>query len=193
MTQIIDFTINHFWIVSGVAIVAYIIAYVFSKRTECVVLYKWYDYWALILFAVSPLIALLVGLFVGPDGESEKAFLSITCKVLMSLSVVVLFITSIIANLGHGWTSLLYIFVSLIAKIPFILGSFIVALSLMSVFDAGSQSKDGRFRDGTKGNQKIRALGVFFAVFTPLLFTLIKPEEYQDKVIGRLRGKVSQH
>ncbi|MBR6055215.1 MAG: hypothetical protein IKP46_07760 [Bacteroidales bacterium] len=169
----------------AITIIAYIVAQIFSRKTECVILYKWYDFACLLWIAVSPLFIGL-GNKIFTDGEmtSKTALVN---RIIFMIPIAILVLTSIFSNLGHGWMSLLYIFVSIMAKIPFIIGSWIIAFALFLTLYAGASAKtDARYHDGTRRNEKtnrrMRAIAIFFAIFNPLLFDLVKPRTNRGKL-----------
>lgn len=174
----VDLTI--LYIVLGVLFIAYIIALVKSRNNRMVAIAGWKD---LVLLTV-PLIGFVFVMLFGSSkelSEEDKQLILISYAVVSSIALIWSFILSITANKGNVFN----IIISILAKMFVIL---IIILLIFVIFGGSGSKKDGRFKDGTKGNQhtKWKLLIAGIASFT--IFTLVKNKEEQNLIYQSSKG-----
>jgi len=162
------------YIVLGVLFIAYIIALVKSSNNTMVAIAGWKD---LALLSV-PLIGFVFVMIFGSSkdlAEEDKQTILIIYAVLSCIALIWSFALSITANRGNIFNMI----ISIMAKMFVIL---IIILLIFIIFGGSGAKKDGRFKDGTKGNQhtKWKLLIAGIASFT--IFTLVKNKEEQNLI-----------
>ena len=159
---------------------AYVAGHILSRKTECVVLYKKFDAWAIVIHGWSNIaLCIITGLL--QDEVNHPAILLCVVNVGFFVTFVT---TSVIANLGHGRMSILYILVSITSKVLLMLLSCIISILLLSAMNSGT--KDARYRDGTRKNGRTANLWKFFDIFNFLIFNLVKPEDDKWDFVGEI-------
>jgi hypothetical protein len=151
-----------------IALIIYAIALLFSSKTNCVIIWGWWD---LILMAIPGLI--FVYYLFNTDNIIKY---DVALNIIFLVTTMVTFAFSIIINLKYsGGKGLLFALVSILAKIvimiiiPIIIFLFFIALS--------SGKKDRRYRDGTRGNTKSMWIAIVSVIALFLVINLIKVEK----------------
>jgi hypothetical protein len=166
-SKLLDFASNNLAVFAIVALVIWILGIIFSKATKCVIVYGWKD----IIILLIPGAIFSFYLFFS-DSITHEIILNIIFFISFAISIVFSFIGNI-KSTNHF--NIFYILISIIVKvllvilIPIVIVAFIGAL--------GSGKKDGRYRDGTKGNTKTAMIGLVIGLVGLLLLPLIKTED----------------
>ena len=169
-------------VIAGIIVwvVIYLVAQIFSRKTDCIVLWDKYDVFFMIWLTWGNI---FIGIFLTAINSSysipRPIFLSI-----FGIPAFAMIITSIIANRGHGPMSIIYIIVSVLAKMSLVF-VFIIVMVILNQ-SSPDVKKDGRFRDGTRNNEWTRKsawiLPIVFAIITPLFLDLVKDRD--GNVVG---------
>ena len=167
-------------------VVFYIVGQIIGRKTDCVVLHKSFDAWVLTIMGWSIILMLILG-GIMQNEEGDMSLFRLMFWSVISILCLILVITSVIANLGHGWLSVLYIVVSILMKSIFATFSPLNSLIMLCVMFSGKD--DARYRDGTKGNGKTINLWRFFDIFNFLVFDLIKPEKEKWRFVSAIFHK----
>jgi membrane-associated HD superfamily phosphohydrolase len=153
-------------------IIVYILAYTFSKKTKCIIIWSWWD---LIFIAISAIIFIYY-LFDSENKIKDDVFVNI---VYFTATIITL-VFSIISNLrysGIKWP--LYAGISILTKIVLlVIIPLIIVLAIICWCLANSGKKDRRFKDGTRNNERTKNYNfyvpIFTAIYTFLIINLIK-------------------
>jgi tetratricopeptide (TPR) repeat protein len=148
-----------------VSVIMYVLAYSFSKKTNCIIIWSWWD---LILVAVSGLIFVYY-LFDTNNKIQNDTFVNI----LYFIVILAAFAMSIISNLkysGVKWP--LFAIISILTKIVllFVIPIVLALLIIGYVYVKG----DKRYKDGTKNNVRTRNMAIWTIVYTFLIVNLLK-------------------
>lgn len=160
--------------------VIYLVAQIFSRKTDCIIMWDKYDVFFMIWLTWGNIfIGIFLAVINGSYSIPRPVFLSI-----FGIPALAMIITSIIANRGHGPISIIYIIVSVLAKLSLVF-VFIIVMVILNQ-SSPTVKKDGRFRDGTKNNEWTRKsawiLPIVFAIITPLFLDLVKDRD--GNVVG---------
>jgi tetratricopeptide (TPR) repeat protein len=148
-----------------VSVIVYTLAYSFSKKTNCIIIWSWWD---LILVALSGLI--FVYYLFDADNKIQNDVFANGFYFIVTLAT---FTMSIISNLkysGVKWS--LFAVVSILTKIIllFVIPLVLALLIIGYVYVKG----DKRYKDGTRNNVRTRNMAIWTAVYTFLIVNLIK-------------------
>ena len=138
----------------------YILALYLSNRTECIIVYTWKDMLLL-------LITFGVGCYFYRNDEFEEKIFIICIPFVFSI------IISIYANLGSSIPKC--IFFSLISILTKLMLVIIAPLLIFGLLEANNSGvKDGRYKDGTKGNERSKNVSIVLMLISLLITPLIK-------------------
>lgn len=132
--------------------------------------------WIDLALLTVPLIGFVVVLIFGSSeklAEEDAQTILIICAVVSSIALIGSFILSITANRGNIFN----IIISILAKMFVIL---IIVLLIFVIFVGSGAKKDGRFKDGTKGNQHTKWKMLIAGIVSFTIFTLVKNKEEQN-------------
>ena len=152
------------WIVIVALIVFYIIAQVLSRRTECIIIWGWWD----MILLMIPAIILFVVIYEAKKGKKIRSDDKEIASVLFYIFLCLTGIMSIIANK----LNIFYISVSIISKTIVAIIFPIAILFFLASFSTGKI--DRRYRDGTKNNERTMWIRITNDVYTFLVKDLIK-------------------
>lgn len=172
--------------------IVYLLAHILSRKTECVILWKWYDVTCLFLTVMCPF-TICVWLWICSICHLSKEVVLWGGGLMPTIPLTISFSLSVSSNWGHGFISILYIIVSILTKAVLLVFGPIIVLAWFLAKGAGKYAvKDERFRDGTKNNQKTKLVGIalafFVLLFYPLVFSLVKPKENSEKIKYKLKS-----
>lgn len=168
-----------------------ILAHILNRKTECVILWGWWDVTLIFITVMSP-ISIYVWLQICTAFELSKEWFIWGMVLCITVPMLICFVTSVVRNWGYGKMSVLYIMVSILTKVVLLIFGPIIALAWFFVKDSGNSAvKDARYRDGTKNNKKTKQVGtavaLFVLLFYPLVFSFIKPKEKADSIKYKLK------
>ena len=166
-SKLLDFASNNLAVFVIIVLVIWILGIIFSKASKCVVVYGWKD----IIILLIPGVIFSFYLFFS-DSITHEIILNIIFFITLSISIVFSFIGNIKSTKHFN---IFYILISIIVKIVLIILIPIVIVAFIGAF--GSGKKDGRYRDGTKGNTKTAMIGLVIGLVGLLLLPLIKTED----------------
>ena len=159
----------------------YITALVLSKKTRCVIVWGWKDLIPLALLSAA--LYAILSITMGVSGDNYAAV------EIGEISTIVLPVLGIVAAALSAWTVANSVFANIInippAGIIYIIVSILTKLILLAVIpvlfflylgynSSHGYNKDRRTRDGTRGNQKTKALAMFFLVVNIIFVPLVK-------------------
>ena len=151
-----------------IAVIMYLLAYTFSKKTDCIIIWSWWD---LIPVAIAGLLFVSY-LLVGVD-KIQKIQFDVFANVIYFLCIITTFTFSIISNMkyaGLKWP--LFSAISILTKVVIMI---IIPLVLVLLFIAYNSGKaDKRYKDGTKGNARTQMLAIWTSIYMVLIIGLIK-------------------
>jgi hypothetical protein len=143
----------------------YIVGYIYSVRTKCVIIAGQSDF----IFLVIPWVTGLINVFFRKENPSAPlSTISIVSLIVFGvLPLLVSFVLSFANN-----KVFFHAFVSILTKITiFILIPIVFILFIMASM---SGKKNGRFKDGTQNNEKTANIGLAVAISALLIGALIK-------------------
>jgi hypothetical protein len=149
------------------AVIVYILAYTFSKKTKCIIIWSWWD---LIFIAFSSLIFIFY-LF---DFEN-KIKNDTAINIIYFIATITTFVFSIISNIKYSFSKWpLYAVISLLTKfVLLVVIPLILVLAIICWYLANSGKKDRRYKDGTKNNQRTKNYNFYVPIFTAIYSFLI--------------------
>jgi hypothetical protein len=154
------------------SIVVYILAYTFSKKTKCIIIWSWWD---LIFIAISSLIFIFYLFDFENKIKNDSAI-----NVIYFIATITTFGFSVISNIKYSPTKWpLYAFISVLTKfVLLVVIPLVFVLAIICWYLANSGKRDRRYRDGTKNNQRTKNYNfyvpMFTAIYTFLIINLIK-------------------
>lgn len=154
------------------SVIVYILAYTFSKKTKCVIIWSWWD---LIFIAISSLIFIFY-LF---DFE-DKIKNDTAINIIYFIATITTFAFSIISNIKYSFTKWpLYAVISILTKfVLLVVIPLIFVLAIICWYLANSGKRDRRYKDGTRNNERTKNYNfyvpIFTAIYTFLIINLIK-------------------
>lgn len=161
-----DFFLNFGKFILFLPLVIYILALWLSSQTDCIIVYTWKDMLLL-------LITFGIGCYFAHNDEFEEKFF-ITC-IPFVFSVII----SIYANLGHSIPKcIFYSIISILTKLMLVIIAPLLIFGLLSANNSGV--KDGRYKDGTKGNERSRNVAMVLMLISLLIAPLIKGKKIQQ-------------
>lgn len=164
---ILDFVLNNIAMIGIIVLVIWIIAIFLSKTTRCVIVFNWYD----IIILLIPGCIFSLYIFKSDIIKNDTLF-----TVIFIISFCISVILSVIGNVkSKSKIFIINIFVSILTKLVLIALAPVVILALLGAAFTGK--KDGRFRDGTKGNAKTLAFGVVIGILGLIIVPLVKTDE----------------
>lgn len=171
--SLFQFISDHLVSVVIIVLIIWLGAICLSKTTSCVILNGWGD-----------LIILIIGgciftyfLWIGETIPFLTFILVLSLLISASLSV--------IGNLKTGNSlSLLFIVISIVVKFLLIMLTPLLILALIGAFNSGE--KDGRYRDGTKNNEKTAIIIVVCGLIGALVIPLVKTKEKNEENIDEI-------
>jgi hypothetical protein len=150
-----------------IAVIVYILAYSFSKKTKCVIIW---DIWDLILVSISSLIFIYYLFDIENKIQNDAAI-----NIIYFTLIVATFGLSIISNLkysGLKWP--LFTAISILTKlILLIVIPLVLVLAILCWYLVNAAKKDRRYKDGTKGNAKTKNYNTYVPIFTAIYVFLI--------------------
>jgi len=152
--------------------VIYIIALILSKKTKCIIIWGWKDLLVLAFLSISIIAILVITLRKISDVPANTVpVLGVIALVLCVLTILNSFLSNITSMPP---ASIIYIVISILTKMILLAVIPVIVLLYMSYNSDSSYKKDGRYRDGTKGNIKTQKLATFAVVVSFMVGTLIK-------------------
>jgi hypothetical protein len=156
-----------------VSVIMYILAYSFSKRTSCIIIWSWWD---LILLALSGLI--FVYYLFDNDNKIQNDIFANILYFMVTLATVVMSIISNLKYSGIKWP--LFAVISILTKIVLL---FVIPLVLVLLIIGFAYVKgDKRYKDGTRNNARTRNMAVWTIVYTFLIVNLLKTGKKTQEV-----------
>lgn len=182
MVQLVDSFFKNLMVFDWTGIVAisiyitlglvYILAHILNRKTECVILWGWWDVTLIFITVMSP-ISIYVWLPICTAFELSEEWFIWGMVLCITVPMLISFVTSVVRNLGYGKMSVLYITVSILTKVVLLIFGPIIALAWFFVKDSGNSAvKDARYRDGTKNNKKTSRYCRCFVCFAILSFSV---------------------
>lgn len=173
--SLFSFAKNNIIIFLIIALLIIILSQIFSKKTDCIVIWGWWD-----LIPVA--IAGIIFVYYLYASYNEIKYDSIANVIYFSC-VLITFIFSLIGNIkysGSKWP--FFLIISILTKIIIMIIIPIILVLLIFTYLYGGK-KDGRFRDGTRDNDKTFILGILSVIFLFLIGSLIKTgkENYEQE------------
>jgi hypothetical protein len=156
----------------AIAIIAYILAYSFSKKTKCIIIWGIFD---LILIAISSLI------FIYYLFDTENKIQNDTgVNIIYFFMIIATFALSILSNLrcsGIKWP--LFAAISILTKIVLLIViPLVIVLAIICWVLVNNAKRDKRYKDGTKNNARTTNyytyVPIFTAIYTFLIVNLVK-------------------
>jgi hypothetical protein len=157
-----------------IAVIMYILAYILSKKTDCIIIWSWWD---LIPMAIAG-IMFVYYLF----DKENKIQNDVFANVLYFVCIITTFALSVISNIkyaGQKW--LLFSIISILTKlvIMVIIPLILILLLIIKLYFSGKGDK--RFLDGTRDNVKTGNMAIWTSIYMFLIIGLIKTgKEQQD-------------
>jgi hypothetical protein len=150
-----------------IAVIVYILAYSFSKKTECIIIW---GIWDIILVAVSSLIFIYY-LF---DAENRIQNDTVV-NVIYFTAIIGTFTLSIISNLRHSKLKrTLFAAISILTKLVLLVViPLILVLAILCWCLVNAVKKDRRYKDGTRSNARTRNYNTYVPIFTAIYVFLI--------------------
>lgn len=164
ISVVMTFVSSHLKICIIIAVILWILGIVLSESTNCVVVYGWKDAIFVIIAGVF---------FLMSFSDSFKSEDVIFPVILFSIFFLVSIFFSFKGNIkASGHFNIFYIVLSVLVKFVLI---FLIPIALVSYLCAlTSGKKDGRYRDGTKGNERTANIAFVVGLISLLLIPLVK-------------------
>jgi uncharacterized protein len=157
------------WLPAISILLIFVVAQVLSLKTKCIIIWGWWDLLLLIIPASVVFSSFLNSIDAKPFLEIHKNTISIIFYSSVALTISFSFISNNF-NIIFSLASIAMKVVAIVI-IPAIIFIFLLALA--------SGKKDGRFKDGTKGNAKTMLLAFVGALGFFLVGNLVKTETYE--------------
>jgi hypothetical protein len=154
------------------SVIIYILAYIFSKKTKCIIIWSWWD---LIFIAISSLIFIFY-LF---DFE-DKIKNDTAINIIYFIATMTTFAFSVISNIKYSFTKWpLFAVISILTKfVLLVVIPLIFVLAIIFWYLANTGKRDRRYKDGTKNNEvtwkRNFYIPIFTAIYSFLIINLIK-------------------
>ena len=164
---LVNFIFDNIALAGIIALVIWVIAIILSKTTKCVIVYNWYD---LIILLIP---GCIFSLYVFKEDLIKN-------DTLFSIIFIIAFCISVLLSILGNFRSksklfILNILVSAITKLLLVVLAPIVILAFIGALTSGK--KDGRFRDGTRGNTKTLIVGIILGILAFIILPLVKTDE----------------
>ena len=152
------------WVPVVIALLIFVLAQVLSSKTECIIIWEWWD---LMVLVVPGFIVLSVFYnYAGAKSQSEDY------GVITSILFYSFIMLSVTLTLISNKLNLLYSLASVAMKAVAIL--VIPVIIVLFIFALGAGKKDGRYSDGTRGNAQTLWLSVVGFLGYIIIGNLIK-------------------
>ena len=151
-----------------IIVVVYIIGRLFSTHTDCIIFASLEE--VILLFSPWAILIILAFITNYADLDIEISTFIIPITIIMFIISAIL---SVRANLGYTVSkTILYIMVSFVTKVTLcIVAPAVLVLALTAL---PQSTKDRRYRDGTKNNQRSKNIAFITSVAFFIVFSLIK-------------------
>jgi len=158
-------------------VVIYITALVFSKKTKCVIIWGLKDLIVLALLAITLIVIVMITV------EEQNGFMGAVILVLVIASVALLVWTILLSVFSNSANlppaNIFYIALSILTKLILLAIIPVIVFLYLGYNSDSGYKKDRRYRDGTRGNQKLKALAILFLVAGLIFVPLIKKDKSQ--------------
>lgn len=169
--ELFNFTKSiNIWILIIPSAIAYIIAQILSSKTNCIVIWGWWD---LVTFSIPGIIIYIILYNYIRSETLFKEYYN-----LMGIAFVTLFILTIIFSLIANKFNPIYFIIS--ASLKIIEMIVIPIIIVLFIFALGSGKSDKRFKDGTRNNEKTMWLAFAGLIAYFLVGNLVKVERNKD-------------
>ena len=168
-------------IVTGIII--FIVALILSKKTSCIIMYGWWDFF----FVLAPVIIFVVHLFFNIDKNEKFTYMA---NILIIASTFTTIAISVYSNIRYNSLpqSIFYTIISLLVK-PFVMLAMpVLALTCFAMLDSAYKpgKKDARYKSGERPSEKAWLMAILLAIigflFKHLVAGIVKnPQEIREQ------------
>jgi hypothetical protein len=163
-----------------ICIIIYVIAFIFAKKTSCIIVYGWKDFFLLVCPFLLIILFFIYNISYGSDHEKAIYTDNIAAIIILLLPVIATSVVSVISNLRHSNMpqSLLFIVVSIIGKIAIIVLMaviLILLLGLLGGYQGKRGVKDKRYKSGYRpGKNNAWAVAILLMIWGFIATIFIK-------------------
>jgi hypothetical protein len=173
-----------------ICIIIYIICILFSKKSSCIIVYGWKDFFILAFPLLIITFIILYNTFYGRDNGIIIEADNIAANIIFLIPIIVTFVTSVTSNLRHSekpW-SVLFAAISIIGKIVIMIGMaifVILCIGILGAYQEKGRKKDNRYKSGYrpgKSNFWFVAIAVTILGFLATVFikSIVKTRDEID-------------